>query len=199
MIRAVRKQNPSDVVDAFVSTLSESLATWTGLRRAVGESGPLAKQASVDAFLRAAVAFETLRSDWHVAAINRDSSAFKVDLASRVEQSVRGRWPSLVGRVRIDLPAHPSLSVVRQLLDPLGRNVSLSDAATWKDRAFRELANPYRDRVLALPREDDLLVNGVIAIRDLLVHRSQAASDAMNAALAALHRAASSPRGSATT
>jgi hypothetical protein len=143
MMGGMRKQNPNDVVDAFLTTLNKSLATWGGVRHAVGESGPLAKQASIDAFLRAAVAFETFRSDWHVAAINRHSSAFKTDLANRVGQSVSGRWPGLVGRVRIDLPAHPSLSIVKHMLDPRGRNISLSDAATWKDRASRELADPY--------------------------------------------------------
>ena len=89
------------------------------------------------------------------ACASRTRAALKADLAGRVEEGIRGRLPGLVGRVRIDLPAHPSLSVVRQLLDPQGRNVALSDAASWKSRAGRELADPYRSRVLALPHEDE--------------------------------------------
>ncbi|MGH2712305.1 MAG: hypothetical protein ACRDM7_00160 [Thermoleophilaceae bacterium] len=183
----MRKQNPNDVIDAFQRELDESVDLWKRLRAEVGETGELAKQVSLDAFQRAAVAFETFRSDWHIAAINRDSGQFKEELTRRVEQSVTGRWKGLAGRVAVDLPKHPSLEVVRTLFDPDGENVSLGSSTIWTQRANDHLRPAYRDAVENLPNEDRLLIDAVISIRNLLSHHSQKSSNDMNVALRNLH------------
>lgn len=183
----MRKQNPNDVLDAFLGELDDSIDTWRRLRVNVGVSGDLAKRVSIDAFQRAAVAFEGFRSDWHVAAINRDSGHFKADLVQRVEQSVTGRWKGLAGLVQIDLPKHPSLGIIRSLLDPDGQNVSLGSSAAWTKRAEEHLCTPYRDAVLALPRKDLLLIDAVVSVRNLVSHGSEKASNEMNRALRQLH------------
>lgn len=183
----MRKQNPNDVIDAFHHELNESIDTWNRLRQEVGTAGDLAKRVSVDAFQRAAVAFEGFRSDWHIASINRDSTQFKSVLTQKVEQSVASRWRGLQGRVSVDLPKHPSLELVRELLDPDGQNVSLGSYAIWKDKAEEQLCTQFSTPLVGLPVQDRAVVDAVIAVRNLLSHRSQRASKGMNEALRALH------------
>jgi hypothetical protein len=178
-----RKRDPNDVIDAFQGELSSSLALWTTIRASLGTTGEIAKRVSVDAFSRAAVAFEGFRSDWHIAAINRDSTALRAFLLSSVQAQVQGRFPALVNRVQVDLPLHPTLQDVTDLLDPLGRNVSLPDMASWKARANEHLMNPWKAKLLGLPGADEKLVDAVIAVRNLLAHESVSATDRMNTAL----------------
>ena len=181
----MRKKNPSDVIDDFRALVSSSLATWTEMCVQISGNA-LRKNASVDAFLNAAIGWESFLSDWHIAAINRDSSNFAADLQHRVEESVTSRWPGLSGRIALAIPKHPSLDLVRELLDPQGGNISLGAKDKWRARADRELCDPYRARVLAITDRDHRLIRSVVAVRDCIAHRSQRASDAMNDALSDL-------------
>jgi len=155
-----RKRDPNDVITAFQAELASSLAQWTAIRASMGSTGDIAKQVSIDAFSRAAVAFEAFRSDWHVAAINRDSSAFKSFLRAKVQGQVRGTFPVLASRVAVDLPLHPTLKEITDLLDPLGRNVSVPDMSQWKAKATEHLANPWQAKVHGLSGADGKLVEG---------------------------------------
>lgn len=181
-VSAVRKRDPNDVIDDYKALLDSSLTTWRATCQQVSTDA-LRKAASADAFLNAAIGWETFRSDWHIAAINRDSSAFVLDLAERVEQSVAARWPGLRNRVSLSVPVHPSLNLVRDLLDPEGGNISFGERDRWTARVERELADPYRSVILAMSDRDHRLIRAVVAIRDCLTHRSVKASDAMNVAL----------------
>jgi hypothetical protein len=189
----VRKKNPNDVIDDFKDLVSNSLSAWTQMCAQIN-GNELKKNASVDAFLNAAIGWESFLSDWHIAAINRDSTSFAADLQKRVEDSVSGRWRGLKGRVTLSIPKHPSLDLVRELIDPEGGNISFGGKDKWRDRATRELCDPYRARILALTDRDHRLIRSVVAIRDCVSHRSQKASDAMNDALTQLAAADSALR-----
>src|SRR4051812_6157404 len=57
-------------------------------------------------------AFEGFRSDWHIAAINRDSQALQGKLLAYVQGQLKaGAYPELEQRVRVDLPTHPPLDL----------------------------------------------------------------------------------------
>jgi hypothetical protein len=145
----------------------------------------LRKVASLDAFLRIAVGWEGFRSRWHIAVINRDSSAYRVDVERRFRASVKGgKFSELEPFVHVGLPAQLSMTTVQRLLDPLGRNISFCDK--WTDRAGTELATHYAAKVRALSPADLLLVAACEKIRNAVVHRSPSSVGEMNTALAVL-------------
>jgi hypothetical protein len=123
-VRSFRaKKDPNDVVDDFRELANDSLHTWQQMCNQLGDAG-LKKNASVDAFLNVVIGWESFLSDWHIAAINRDSSALTEDL----EQWIKGRLaekPALALLLSLSIPKHPDLALVRELLDPTGRNVAL--------------------------------------------------------------------------
>lgn len=184
----MRKRNPNDVIDDFQDLLATSLANWR-LMCAQVSGNDLRKNASVDTFLNAAIGWESFLSDWHIAAINRDSTNFVASLTARVEQSVTGSWPGLKGRLSVSIPKHPSLDLIREIVDPEGGNLSFGKKGRWTERAKSDLADPYKTNVLAVPATDQQLILAVVTIRDCISHRSQKSSDAMNDALAQLKRA----------
>jgi hypothetical protein len=180
----MRKQNPNDVVLVLHVEIDDAMEAWGGLREVLGTSGPRAKRVTVDAFTRIAVAFETFRSDWHIAAINRDSTAFRAMLGDRATASVRaGRFPALADHVRVELPSHPPLALIRDILDPQGGNLPLNTHEQWAKRAGTELCDPWKQKICAMRDDDRALLNAVVAIRNLVAHQSPRASAAMNQAL----------------
>jgi hypothetical protein len=183
----VRKKNPNDVIDDYVELASDSLSTWKDVCAALS-SAPLKKRVSADAFLNVAIGWESFVSDWHLAAINRDSSAFAAHLETRAKNRLRGEFPGLVteGLVRVDLPKHPSLDLVKTLVDPDGANVAMGDRSKWRTRVEAELCDPYKVKVLSLGAGDHKLIGAVVGIRNCLAHRSTRATDTMNDRLSAL-------------
>jgi hypothetical protein len=181
----VRKKNPNDVVAAFQAEVGAVVSDWSAMRTAIGAStGALAKRATVDAFTRVAVAFETFRSDWHIAAINRDSSTLQSKLTSYVHDQLKSsRYPSLASRVRVSLPAHPPLDLIQEILDPQGGNLSIGGFNHWKKRAGTELADPWRSKITGMHTDDRAVLNAVIAVRNALAHESVRSSSSMNSAL----------------
>ena len=181
----MRKQNPNDVVALFRGEITTILADWSALRTALGTTaGPLAKRGTTDAFTRIAVAFEGFRSDWHIAAINRDSQALQGKLLGYAQGQLKaGAYPELEQRVRVDLPTHPPLDLIRKLLDPIDRNLSISGFNHWKKRANGELVDPWKSKVHSIHNHDRAVMHATIAIRNVLAHQSVSASTAMNTAL----------------
>jgi len=181
-----RKRDPDDEVDHFVTAVGASLDVWERTQTALAASDlELRKVASLDAFVRSAVEWEGFRSRWHIAAINRDSSAYRVDVESRLRASIKGgRFGELEAFVHLALPAQLSLTTVQRLLDPSGRNISFGDK--WTDRARAELPAQYATKVLSLSLADLLLVTACEKIRNAIVHRSPGSVDEMNTALVVL-------------
>lgn len=181
-----RKRDPNDEVSHFVAAIGSSLDLWERTQSALECSDlDLRKVASLDAFVRAAVEWEGFRSRWHIAAINRDSTAYRADLERRFRESMKGRgFGELVPFVHVALPAQLSVATVQRLLDPLGRNISFGDK--WTDRARQELAGQYAAKVQSLPPADLLLVAACENIRNAIVHRSPSSVNEMNTALVVL-------------
>jgi hypothetical protein len=182
----VRKRDPDDEVDRFVAAVGASLDLWERTQSALESSDlELRKVASLDAFVRIAVGWEGFRSRWHIAAINRDSSAYRVDVERRFRASIKsGRFGELDPFVHVVLPAQLSVATVQRLLDPLGRNISFGDK--WTDRAGEELATQYAAKVRSLSPADLRLVTACEKIRNAIVHRSPSSVDEMNTALVVL-------------
>lgn len=182
----MRKQNPNDVVDDFRAELVAIRQDWQALRMALGRtSGPLAKRATTVAFTRAAVAFEGLRSNWHIAAINRDSSTLRAALEAEAVSLVRaGSNPTLSSRVRIDLPLHPPLALIRDLLDAKGDHLSIGSHKHWMTRAKAELDDPWRGKIIRMHNADRAVMDAVIALRNVLAHNSTRAGESATDALA---------------
>lgn len=181
-----RKRDPDDEVDHFVAAVGASLDVWERTQRALATSDlELRKVVSLDAFVRIAVDWEGFRSRWHIAVINRDSSAYRVDVETRFRASVKGgRFGELEPFVHVALPAQLSVATVQRLLDPFGRNISFGDK--WTDRARAELPAQYATKVLSLSPADLLLVSACEKIRNAIVHRSPSSVDEMNTALVVL-------------
>jgi hypothetical protein len=181
----MRKRDPNDVITAFQVSATASLDNWSSMLEALADRPlDLRRRLSVDAFLRLAVRWESFRSEWHIAAINRDATRFRADLEQRFRQSVGDRFPGLEPFVRVELPLHPPLQTIEEILDPARRNISFG--ADWVKRAERELATDYASTVGALGLPDLKLVIATEKIRNCLVHESPYASQQMNAALMAL-------------
>jgi hypothetical protein len=180
----VRKQDPNDIIHEFRYRVASHLDTWQRLS-AVGLSGDLRRAIAVDAFFRMAAAFEAFRSDWHVASLNRDSSTLKRHLGKELATAIkRSGWPGLTNHVTINLPRHPRLEVVREIVDPLGAHLNFGDR--WVQRCSQELIASYAGKVAALPAADHSFVRLVISLRNCIAHGSVRASREFNDALAAV-------------
>lgn len=137
----MRKRHPNDVIDSFRVASRTSLLEWTAVSQSV-EHHPVALRGGVskDAFLRLAVRWEVFRSDWHIAAAARDATRLRMTIAAEVDKALAGR-PGLAEcrpYVQVGLPVHPTLRQTRRLLDPSGRNVSLSAGASGKNLWIRK-------------------------------------------------------------
>lgn len=181
---SVRKKDPNDVVDDFGELAKDSLITWQQMCNQLGDAG-LKKNASVDAFLNVVIGWESFLSDWHIAAINRDSSAFTAEAEQWIKRRMAER-PALAPLLSLAIPKHPDLALVRDLLDPTGRNIALWPKAKWIERATKELVNPYRAKVTAVSDRDHRLIDAAVQVRNCVAHRSRAATVAMNDALGKL-------------
>ena len=181
-----RKLDPDDEIDHFLATAEASLVLWGRTQRALKSSDlELRKVVSLDAFVRVAVEWEVFRSRWHIAAINRDSSAYRADVESRFRASIKsGRFGELEPSVQLVLAAQLSVPTIQRLIDPLGRNISFGDK--WTDRARAELATQYAAKVRLLPPADFRLVAACEKIRNAIVHRSMGSVNEMNIALVVL-------------
>ena len=181
-----RKRDPDDEADRFLAAVAASLDLWRRTQHALESSDlGLRKVASLDAFVRIAVEWEGFRSRWHIAAINRDSSAYRAQLEARFRASIKERgFRELEPYVHVALPAQLGVATVQRLLDPLGRNISFGD--NWTDRARAELANPYSAKVQSLSSADLRVVFASEKLRNAIVHRSASSVAEMNTALVAL-------------
>jgi hypothetical protein len=175
-----RKADPNDVIDEFQAFLDATRTNFGRIVQRLNGRPKLQKEASIDAFLRAAVGFETFRSDWHIAAINRDASVFGKTMRESIKSTVKSArdYRGASDLISVSLKKHPSVKVIRTIVDPLGRNVAFPDG--WDKRCDRELASPYRDRVIGLSAQRVAVVDAVTAIRNAIAHRSPGSVATMN-------------------
>jgi hypothetical protein len=178
----MRKRDPNDVIDQFRAEIAAARSDRISL--IAGATLPLARRATMDAFTRAAVAFERFRSDWHLAAVTRDANTFKQWQLNRVKAALtETKRVMLIPYVRVDLPPHPTLAQVEELLDASGGNISLSSIDDWKKRAKAHLAPAWAAKVSSISWADARIADAVIKTRNAASHQSKRAVGEMNDAL----------------
>jgi hypothetical protein len=166
--------------DAFSDVLVDGTAVWSGLPA----STPAArrKTAAEDVMLRAVVAWESFVSEWFVGCVNHDAGRLRQRMlktvnawaAKELARSDFGTWPVALGSATSSLPRQPKLEVVRQLLDPGGRNIEFRDTASLAQRAHRDLAPRFATQARTLISSGAAeLIDAALAIRNLLAHRSR--------------------------
>lgn len=179
-----RKVDPNDIIEDFRADLERVRLILSDLIDLI-DKDRLLKEIALDTFLRAAVSFETFRSDWHIAAINRDPTVFEKTLSKSLRGTVAGGrdYRGAADFIELAIGKNPSIAVIRAIVDPLGRNVAFGNTDEWVKRAKRELAPRYVARVKALTDQDMTIVTAVIATRNCIAHRSSGSVREMNAAL----------------
>lgn len=183
----MNKRDPNREIDDFGKFAHKSIDEWKTVQRSVAaESSALRRELSRDAFFRLAVRWEVFRSDWHIAAVARNTTVLRATAVNRLKQSVKDKedlkW--VAPYLQLDIPRHPTLQQVRDALDPEGGNLSLS--SNWADKARSQLAEPYQSRITKMPVADLKAIELADAIRNSVAHSSRRSLRFLRAALAAL-------------
>lgn len=175
----MRKRDPDTVVDRFVEEAdmaARDVATVLDALRAGGVDIRLRQLTAQDIFLRVAVRFEVFKSDWFIAAVNREPTQFRVHLTESARKRVRSGadLKPLADHIEVRLPAHPTLSEVDDLLNPHGWNVSAATATEFKDLANSVLDGDYLLRARTIGARNQSTIDTITALRNLIVHHSPA-------------------------
>lgn len=180
---------------AFKSALLDSRNEWASVLDALSEA-PISTQriVSKDAFFRLAVSWEVFRSDWHIAAVAKDTSVLARTFRSDIEKLVKAKsqLKGAVPYLKIDMPKHLPLSDVREAIEPDGGNVKLKplgDGSTtnlWPKQAEAQLSSPFSEVIEAIPLRDWKFLSLVERLRDCIAHSSRRSVETLGAAFAAL-------------
>jgi len=177
----MRKVDPQGVRDDFVDAVQGVQVLSVLVQDAPGAPRVVAELQ----LLSAAVLWEGFLTDLFVAYVNGDSKKFTQDLKDRITASVKAKFgETAAARTEIKLGKHLDRETVAGLLDPDGRNVAFGSAADVVESAQRRLPKEAADRFKALTPAERAAIDGWTAIRHFVAHRSQAAEDKMNEALA---------------
>jgi hypothetical protein len=180
-----RSQDPNGVVADFLDLIGKSLDMWQKASDQV-KTAELKKQVSIDAFQRLATGLEEFRSDWHIAAINRDSTRFRAYVTDEIKKVVAtSRYAQASDYVQVSM-GHLNVSALRKLLDPRGFHLSFDNTKDWQRRAGNELSDKYAKKLHHIIKADRRLLDTVVAIRNCVAHNSQSSIESMNGALSAL-------------
>lgn len=171
---------------AFLDVLDNGQAVWE--QSLDGDRARL-KTIAEDTFLRFIVGWESFASEWFIGCINRDASRLRRYVAGELNgwlqtaaleapyQRYSVRFPAPV----VTLPTHPRLDVVRDLLDPHGRNIEFSSFDDLRNRGHRYLQPRFASRVQTLADAGaGEIVDAGLAIRNTLAHRSRQSVHVMN-------------------
>jgi hypothetical protein len=178
--------------DVFLAVLDDGEQTWLGFAAL-----PVAQQKTLaeDVLLRFMVGWEYFLSEWYIGAITLDARKFSSALQGRlvrwqqeaVRQSDVARYEEFFLTPKVAIKRRPRLDDVRDLVDPSGRNVGFRDFTDFEQRARRDLAREFNDRVAAVRRVGgDEVVDAASAIRNVLAHRSDRSVREMNARVGAM-------------
>lgn len=175
----MRKRDPDTVIDRFAEEAARAardLATVLDTLQSGGVDIRLRQLTAQDVFLRVAVRFEVFKSDWFIAAVNREPRRFRVHLTESARKRVRSGadLKPLADRIEVRLPTHPTLSEVDDLLNPHGWNVSAATATEFRDLANSVLDGDYLVRARTIGARNQSTIDTVTALRNLIVHHSPA-------------------------
>lgn len=171
----MKKQDPNNCVDAIQEAITVSLAEWLTIDTALADQ-PVAikRKVASNAFLQLAVNWEFFLSDWWLASINRDAS----NLIDGFDQKLRTHATDKLGLAEDQLAGklvtlkHLNVSAVRRLLDNDGSNLAFYGLEDVKSKAGKQLADPYRTRVLTMPHTDWQVADVTRVVRNALAHQS---------------------------
>jgi hypothetical protein len=177
--------------DSFLETLNAGEAVWD-------ESGDRdrarRKTVAEDIFLRFVVGWESFISEWFIGAVNRDASRLRRHVEKQLDQWLQDavneapyeRYTVRFPRPVVSLKQHPTLSEVRHLLDPGGRNIEFRSFDELRARCHRQLAPRFAGRVQSLHDAGaSEIVDASLSIRNVLAHRSQQSVQTMNTTIRA--------------
>ncbi len=182
------------VVDAFQRAVDSIITTWrvqAAHKDVLGAD--TVYSASAAALTSCATQWEFFRSEWHKKAIARDATQYRAELVRRVKtlaaESKGGN--DLIAALReagleieINLPKNPTMGTVNRLRDARDQNVSFRSQKDSDTAATRDLVPTYAALPKSLTREDWLVIEILITVRNALAHSSSGSVDAMNSALA---------------
>lgn len=186
--------NPNATIDVFIESVDGVRETGVAFldRLDMAPANPqldlgLSRELAIDGFLRVAVLFDAFRSEWHIAAISREPALFIRAIKGTSVTARPGPADNAAARLlRISREGRLTSGRIREVLDPLRRNLALGDGNQWRQRARTELAPAYASRVESLTAENMAIVAAVTAIRNCIAHRSQFSFAKMNRALEGL-------------
>ncbi len=183
----MRKIDPQGVLDDFKNQLSDQADYYSASWQALDDADHR-KIATESYAIAIGVMFEGFVNDLIFAYANRDCSRVMLHLEESVRASVRDNKKAERAyskfcdfRVR----KHLSRDELRSILDPEGRNTSFPQFSAIEDRARQWLADIHRDKFLHLSAQRRAVIDAVIAVRNILAHRSQSSLDRLNEAMAA--------------
>lgn len=148
--------------------------------------------ASSAALTACATQWEYFRSEWHKKAIARDADQYRDELSRRLrvfaEDCEGGRELVVALRdlglsVEVNLPRRPTLATVTRLKDAKDQNLSFRSRKDSESAADRDLSPAFALKAKSLSREDWLVIELMMSIRNVLAHSSPRSVTAMNAAL----------------
>lgn len=180
----MRTAKPENIKSDFLAGLLDIETVLTNVESA---SLPRADKNLISeySFLGASVLLEGYISDLFVTYINKDSSSFVSALTGKMSiESGDETAKRAIALTTLDISTHLTLEKIRDVLDPKGWNVTFSTVADMKQKAGVWLAAPYKERFTLLSRRHSALVSATKAMRNYLAHRSRAAHDTMQTALA---------------
>lgn len=184
----VNKPNLNLVIGRFQAEQKRQRALYNSLR-GVATNDAMREQ-SCNLVMVTARDWEGFLSDWHIAAVARDSTTFSNTLTDHLATAVtkygneRDHPQLAVFSPTVHVPAHPTLSDIASALDGQGRNLPLSTKKARKTFAAVYLAAPYSSKHEKLADEDTrLLLEVLLSVRNVIAHRSRSSLDVLNAKL----------------
>src|ERR1051325_7548976 len=167
-----------DVVRKFVKRLDAGIGFHEELLLAVHlktHQASLETMLAEQFVLNTAVLWEVFLSDILLAYMIMSPRPYLKTLKTKMLQSIKDRFGTEAARcVGVDLPARPSLAVAASYADPKNFNITVNSAEALKKRADELLAAQHAKR-FTLAAEDAQFVDFLVAMRNYLGHRSDAA------------------------
>jgi hypothetical protein len=167
-----------EVVRKFDSALTTSIAAHREVLLAIDQK---IRQASLESMLSeqfalsASVHWEVFLSDLLLAYVSEDPSTFLGGLERRIDQSIREKFGKAVRRsVEIRMPKTLRVAQTAAWVDPKDFNVTFASAEILTRRANDLISGQYAKR-FSLDVDDIAFVDFVVALRNFLAHRSNAA------------------------
>ena len=178
----MRKISPDSVRNDFRQQIADLTSFYN-----TGMNGFLAKKdksAFVEnCLLVTAVAWESFVSDMFIAFVNRDATSFKTHMENSLREHLKDsgmpkRAFDAFGSLRF--PTHLDKIQVQSLADSSGNNITFSTYEKLEEKAAVWLTPIHGAKFSGLTPQQKAIINGLIALRNHVAHRSQRSLDAMN-------------------